>query len=73
MEVVHEVLKEVESLLDLCKDKREYYMIEALDNFRSNSRDFACFCDGNLNAYERLIPLLESILDTYDAGAGATS
>lgn len=74
MELYFEVLQEVESVLDFCKDKREYYMLEALDNFRSNSRDFACFCDGNLNAYERVIGLLDNILDLYDqAGAGATS
>ena len=74
MDLFHEVLQEVESLSDFCKDKREYYMLEALENFRCNCRDFACFCDGNLNAYERVISLLDNILDLYEeAGAGATS
>lgn len=74
MSTADEILTELESLLDQCKDLKQHYMEEALDNFRTHSRDFACFCDGKYAAFDDIVPLLESIIDTYgEAGAGATS
>lgn len=74
MNFTEEILSEIESLLDQCKDMRQHYMEESLDNFRINFRDFAFFCDGKYAVYDNMIEALQSILDTYgEAGAGATS
>lgn len=74
MTAAQEILSEVRSLYEKCKDLRDECALDALEYFRCNSRDVACYSDGKFSAYSLLVDLLESILDTYDdAGAGATS